>query len=73
MLLVIVGALGLVKGSLGSSLAVIGLETTGNPVGGVGEGLLHLILSGLGSVGSELLLSLCDMSLARDILSSLLT
>jgi hypothetical protein len=70
MLLVIVGALTLVKGFLSSGLALVGLETTGDPVSGVGEGLLQLILGGLGRVGSDLLLSLCEMSLAGDSLSA---
>lgn len=32
----------------------------GETVSGVGHGLLHLLLGGLGGVGSELLLSLCN-------------
>lgn len=66
MLLVVVGALGLVKGRLGGGLAVIGLEATGDAVSGVGDGLLDLVLGGLGRVRSDLLLSLCKKSLAKD-------
>lgn len=65
MLLVVVGALGLVKGRLGGGLAVVGLETTGDTVSGVGDGLLDLVLGGLGRVRSDLLLSLCKRSLAK--------
>lgn len=53
------GTLGLVKGLLGGALAVVGLEASGDAVGGVGEGLLDLVLGGLGGVRSDLLLRLC--------------
>ena len=53
------GTLGLVKSLLRSALAVVGLEAASDTVGGVGEGLLDLILGGLGGVRSDLLLSLC--------------
>lgn len=55
----IVRALGLVVGFLGSTLILVGLATTSHAVGGVGEGLLNLVLGGLGGVRSHLLLSLC--------------
>ena len=57
--MVVTGTLGLVKGLLSTALALIGLETTGKTVGGIGDGLLDLVLGGLGGVGSDLLLSLC--------------
>lgn len=57
--MVVVAALGLVEGLLGARLAVIGLDTAGEAVGGVGEGLLDLLLGGLGGVRSDFLLSLC--------------
>lgn len=57
--MVVVGTLGLVKGSLSSALAVVGLEATSDAVGGVGGGLLDLVLGGLGGVGNDLLLGLC--------------
>lgn len=57
---IVVGALSLVEDLLASTLAVIGLETTGGTVTGVGGGLLDLVLGGLGGVRNELLLGLCD-------------
>lgn len=57
---VVMGALGLVKGLLASTLAVIGLQATGKTVTGVGDSLLDLVLSGLGGVRSNLLLGLYD-------------
>ena len=59
MSVVVMGALGLVKGLLASTLALIGLEATGNTIAGVGDSLLDLVLGGLGGVRSDLLLSLC--------------
>lgn len=58
--LVVVGALGLVEGLLRSALAVVGLEAASDTVGGVGDRLLDLLLSGLAGVRSDLLLSLCE-------------
>lgn len=52
-------ALGLVESLLSARLAVIGLDTAGNAVGGIGDGLLHLLLGRLGGVRSQLLLGLC--------------
>lgn len=60
--LVIVGTLGLVKGLLGSALAVITLDTASDTVSGVGDSLLDLVLGGLHGVGGGLLLGLCDDS-----------
>lgn len=57
------GTLGLVEGFLGSALAVVGLATTSDAVGGVGDSLLDLVLGGLGGVRSHLLLSLCGKGL----------
>ena len=57
--LIVMGALGLVEGLLGGTLAVVRLEATSDAVGGVGEGLLDLVLGGLAGVRSNLLLSLC--------------
>lgn len=59
MCLVVVSTLGLVPRLLGSGLAVVGLGATGEAVGGISEALLDLVLSRLGGVRSELLLSLC--------------
>lgn len=59
MSVVVAGTLSLVEGLLGSRLAIIGLEAAGDTVSGVGEGLLNLVLGGLGGVRSYLLLSLC--------------
>lgn len=53
------GALALVDSLLADALLVIGLSTASETVGGVGDGLLDLVLSGLGGVGSDLLLGLC--------------
>jgi hypothetical protein len=53
------GALGLVKGLLANTLALIGLEATGNTIASVGDSLLDLVLGGLGGVRSDLLLGLC--------------
>jgi hypothetical protein len=57
--LIVMGALGLVEGLLGSALAVVGLEAASDTVGGVGESLLDLVLGGLARVRSDLLLRLC--------------
>lgn len=57
---VVTGTLGLVEDLLGTALAVISLETASKTVGGVGDGLLDLVLGGLGGVRSELLLGLCQ-------------
>lgn len=65
MRLVVMGALDLVPGLLGGGLAVVGLEATGDTVTGVSDGLLDLVLGGLGRVRSELLLSLYKKSLAK--------
>lgn len=62
--LVVVGALGLVEGLLGSALAVVGLEAASDTVGGVGESLLDLVLGGLAGVRSDLLLSLCEQEVS---------
>lgn len=56
---VIVGALGLVESLLRARLAVVGLEAASDAITGVGNGLLDLVLGGLGGVRSKLLLSLC--------------
>lgn len=56
---VVVAALGLVESFLGARLAVIGLNTAGKAVGGIGDGLLDLLLGGLGGVRSQFLLGLC--------------
>lgn len=66
--LVVVGALGLVKGLLGSALVLVGLTTTSHAVGGVGDSLLDLVLGGLGGVRSHLLLCLCrrDWSVSKE-------
>lgn len=53
-------ALALVEDLLGCALVVVGLRTAGDAVGCIGEGLLDLVLGGLGGVGSKLLLSLCE-------------
>lgn len=45
--LAVLGAGGLVADLLAGGLAVVGLETAGGLVGGVGESLLDLLLSGL--------------------------
>ena len=58
---VVVGALGLVEGLLGATLALVGLGTAGEAVGGVGDSLLDLVLGGLGGVGGHLLLGLCGL------------
>lgn len=58
-IVIVVHALGLVKGGLGGRLLVIGLDATNDAVSGVGDGLLDFLLSGLGGVRSELLLALC--------------
>lgn len=52
--------LALVEGLLGCALVVIGLRAAGDTVSCIGEGLLDLVLGGLGGVGSNLLLSLCE-------------
>jgi hypothetical protein len=57
--LVVAGALGLVESRLGGRLALVRLSTTGKAVTGVGEGLLDLLLGGLGGVRSQFLLGLC--------------
>lgn len=57
--IVVAGTLGLVEGLLGTTLAVVGLETTSKTVTGVSDSLLDLVLGGLGGVRSDLLLSLC--------------
>lgn len=57
---VVMGALDLVERLLRTRLAGISLGATGHAVGGIGEGLLDLVLSGLGGVRSHLLLSLCS-------------
>lgn len=59
MAVIVTGTLGLVKGLLTSTLAIIGLQAAGSTVSGVSEGLLDLLLGRLGGVRSELLLSLC--------------
>lgn len=56
---VVMAALGLVESLLSARLAVIGLDTAGKAVGGIGDGLLDLLLGGLGGVRSQLLLGLC--------------
>lgn len=61
-------ALGLVESLLGAGLAVIGLDATSDAVGSVGEGLLDLLLGGLGGVRSKFLLGLCE-----DTVSELIT
>lgn len=53
------GTLGLVEGLLRTALAVVGLGTASETVGGIGESLLDLFLGGLGGVRSDLLLGLC--------------
>jgi hypothetical protein len=56
---VVTGTLGLVEGLLTNTLAIIGLQAAGSTVGGIGDGLLDLVLGGLGGVRSEFLLGLC--------------
>ena len=56
--MVVVRTLGLVKSLLGGRLAIVGLTTAGKTVGGIGDTLLNLVLSGLGGVRSQLLLGL---------------
>lgn len=58
-------ALTLIVGLLHARLLVIGLGATGDAVTNITGALLHLLLSGLGGVGSELLLGLCREELAR--------
>lgn len=58
--LIVVSALSLVEGLLGSALVLVGLATTSHAVGGVSDGLLDLVLGGLGGVRSHLLLGLCE-------------
>ena len=58
MVLVVVDALALVESLLDTRLLVVRLGATGGAVGGVREGLLRLVLGGLGRVRSDLLLSL---------------
>lgn len=58
---VVVAALGLVESLLGAGLVVIGHDTASDAVGGVGNGLLDLLLGGLGGVRSDFLLGLCDV------------
>ena len=58
--MIIVHALALVEGLLGSGLVLISLHTTGDTVLDIGSSLLDLVLSGLGRVRSEFLLGLCD-------------
>lgn len=55
----VAGALSLVKEGLRGRLLVVRLGTTGKAIGGVGEGLLDLLLGGLGRIRSEFLLGLC--------------
>lgn len=57
--MVVMGTLSLVSDLLGTTLAVIGLESTGNTIAGVGNGFLGLVLGGLGGVRDDLLLGLC--------------
>lgn len=57
-IVVIMGALSLIEGLLGTALVVVRLETTSDAVTSVGNGLLDLVLSGLGGVRSHLLLGL---------------
>lgn len=64
MLLVVVSTLGLIPSLLGGRLVLVRLSATGETVCGVGDGLLNLVLSGLGCVRSELLLSLCSLLVA---------
>jgi hypothetical protein len=56
---VVVAALSLVESLLGAGLVVIGKDTASDAVAGVGDGLLDLLLGGLGGVGSDFLLGLC--------------
>ena len=56
--IVVVAALGLVENLLGTRLGVIGLDTTSNTVGGIGDSLLDLFRGRLGGVRSQLLLGL---------------
>ena len=58
--LVVMHALALVKGLLHARLLVVGLDATGEAVTNISGALLHLLLGGLGGVGSELLLGLCE-------------
>lgn len=58
---VVVAALGLVESLLDAGLALIGLGTTSEAVGGIGDGLLDLLLGGLGEVRSQLLLGLYEV------------
>ena len=55
---VVFHTLGLVVNFLASRLVLVGLDTTLDPVTRVREGLLDLVLSGLGRVRSDLLLGL---------------
>jgi len=57
-IVVIMDTLGLVKGLLGTALAVVRLETTSHAVTSVGDSLLDLVLGGLAGVRSHLLLGL---------------
>ena len=58
MFLVVVNALALVEGLLASRLLLVRLGATGGTVGSIREGLLDLVLGGLGRVRSDLLLGL---------------
>ena len=64
MVLVVVDTLALVPSLLGGRLVLVGLGATSETVTGVGDGLLGLVLSGLGRVRSDLLLSLCSLLVA---------
>lgn len=59
MSVVVMGTLGLVEGLLRGRLALVGLSTASEAVGGIGDTLLDLVLSGLGGVRSQFLLGLC--------------
>lgn len=56
--MVVASALGLIKDLLASTLALVGLQTTSNSIGGIGGRLIDLVLGGLGGVRGELLLGL---------------
>ena len=59
-MLVVAGALGLVKGRLGSRLVLIRLGIAREAVRGVADGLLDPLRRGLGGVRSQFLLGLCE-------------
>jgi len=65
--LTVLGAAKLVGDLLAGRLLIIRLDATSELVAGVSDGLLHLLLSGLGGVGSDALLHLVGEILAAGV------